>query len=141
FRQLGDGSDPIITPNRPYAAKIPTMYLSNAIGIAAGSYHSLALISAGTVKSWGRNNFGQLGNNSTTDSSIPVDVSTSDLSDATQVAAGGFHSVALRGNANGKLKAWGKGGDGQTANNSCVDTLVPTTMVDTLNVTFTGAGF
>jgi alpha-tubulin suppressor-like RCC1 family protein len=40
--------------------------MSNIIAIAAGSYHSMALRSDGTVFSCGYNRFGQLGNNTTT---------------------------------------------------------------------------
>lgn len=142
YGELGDGSTTVcngIALCRSVAAQVPN--LSNVIGIAAGGYHNLALISGGTVKSWGRNNNGQLGDNSTTNRTTPVNVDTTSLSDATQVAAGGFHSVALRGNNSGKLKAWGKGSDGQLGNNSFTDSLLPTTMADSLGVTFTGAGF
>lgn len=137
YGQLGDGT----TTARSYAAQISTTYISSATGIAAGAYHNLALISGGTVKSWGRNNNGQLGDNSTTNRLTPVSVNTSSLSDATQVAAGGFHSVALRGNNSGKLKAWGKGSDGQLGNNTCTDSLLPTAMLDTLGATFTDGAF
>ena len=142
FGQLGDGTNTScngIAYCRKVAAQVTG--LTNVIGIAAGTYHNLALISGGTVKSWGRNNYGQLGDNSTTDRQTPVTVDTSSLSDATQVAAGGFHSVALRGNNSGKLKAWGKGSDGQLGNNTWSDSLLPSTMADTLGTTFTGAGF
>ena len=44
------------------------------IAISAGMYHSVALATDGTVYAWGRNDEGQLGNSSTTDSSTPVKV-------------------------------------------------------------------
>jgi alpha-tubulin suppressor-like RCC1 family protein len=40
--------------------------------LAAGDNFSLALKSNGTLWAWGRNHSGQLGNNSTTDSHVPV---------------------------------------------------------------------
>jgi alpha-tubulin suppressor-like RCC1 family protein len=40
--------------------------------IAAGYEDTVALASVGTVWTWGYNFYGQLGNNSTTDSPIPV---------------------------------------------------------------------
>ena len=42
--------------------------------IAAGLYHSLALRLDGTVCAWGRNDYGQLGDGTTTDQSTPVQV-------------------------------------------------------------------
>ena len=51
--------------------------LDNIKQIALGGAHSCVLTNDGEVKCWGRNNLGQLGNNSKTDSLYPVDVHTS----------------------------------------------------------------
>ncbi|HHT9146477.1 MAG TPA: RCC1 domain-containing protein, partial [Candidatus Wunengus sp. YC61] len=48
--------------------------LSGIIDITGGVSHSLAVKSDGTVWAWGYNGYGQLGNNSTTNSSTPVQV-------------------------------------------------------------------
>ena len=55
--------------------------------LAAGSYHTCALRVSGAVQCWGDNTRGQLGNDSTTLSIVPVKVSG--ISTATAVAAGG----------------------------------------------------
>jgi len=44
--------------------------------IAAGSYHSLALKSNGTLWAWGDNGYGQLGDGTTTNRTSPVQIGT-----------------------------------------------------------------
>ena len=77
---------------------------SGGATIAAGGWHACATTAAGGVKCWGWNTEGQIGDNSTTDRLIPVDVSGI-LSGATSVAAGGTHTCALV--AGGAAKCWG----------------------------------
>ncbi|HHT9107099.1 MAG TPA: hypothetical protein ACFYEF_00455 [Candidatus Wunengus sp. YC63] len=58
--------------------------LSDITVIYGGADHSLAVKSDGTAWAWGRNQEGQLGNGTNTDSAIPVQVkfSQDDVSDA-----------------------------------------------------------
>jgi alpha-tubulin suppressor-like RCC1 family protein len=62
--------------------------------LSAGFDHVLALKSNGTVRAWGGNSEGQLGNGSTTSTTGPVQVSG--LTGVSQVSAGGLFSLAVR---------------------------------------------
>jgi alpha-tubulin suppressor-like RCC1 family protein len=94
--------------------------------LAAGSDHSLALCSDGTLLSWGRNTNGQLGDGSNTDRSIPVEVDATDALAGrvvTKISAGGFHNLAAC--TDGTLVAFGRNTNGQLGNNSTADTNAP----------------
>ncbi|MBN2084617.1 MAG: hypothetical protein JW748_05280 [Anaerolineales bacterium] len=67
--QLGDGT----TTDRNSPAQVSGL-ASGVSAIAAGGGHTCAVLGDGTVKCWGSNGNGQLGNGSNTDSSVPVDV-------------------------------------------------------------------
>lgn len=73
--------------------------LSNAVAVAGGEYHSLALNANGLVVAWGSNNYGQ--------TNVP-----STLSNVVAVAGGGFHNLAL--SLGGTIVAWGLNTSGQT---------------------------
>ena len=47
---------------------------SGVQAIAAGNYHTCALLVSGSVQCWGDNMYGALGNNSTTESNVTVQV-------------------------------------------------------------------
>jgi alpha-tubulin suppressor-like RCC1 family protein len=71
--------------------------------VAAGWDHSLALTSDGTVRAWGNNDHGQLGNNTSVGSLVPVQVPG--LTGVTKISAGYGFSLALR--SDGTVWAWG----------------------------------
>ena len=106
----------------------------SVVAIAAGGFHSLALCSDGTLAAWGDNQFGQLGNNSTADSSVPVTVDASadsalDGQTVIAIGGGGYHSLALC--SGGTLAAWGANNDGQLGNNSTTNIASVPVAVDT----------
>jgi len=96
---LGDG-----TTNRRPRRVVDVFGLSGGVtAIAAGFDHSCALTSAGRVKCWGSNRFGQLGDGTTNDRWSPVEVVG--LSGVRAIAAGGFQSCALTTDRG--VKCWG----------------------------------
>jgi alpha-tubulin suppressor-like RCC1 family protein len=90
--------------------------ISSATAVAAGNDFNCALLASGAVRCWGRNVYGQLGNGTTTNSSVPVTVKG--ISNATAVATGAFFSCALL--ASGAVQCWGMGLHGELGNGSPV---------------------
>jgi alpha-tubulin suppressor-like RCC1 family protein len=73
--------------------------------VSAGYEHSCALLPSGSVKCWGANRDGQLGNGATGNRSTPVRVLG--IANAAQVSAGGNHTCAVL--SAGTVKCWGDG--------------------------------
>ncbi|MEX2238956.1 MAG: hypothetical protein WEB00_15635, partial [Dehalococcoidia bacterium] len=95
------------------AAPVAVSGLSGVRAIAAGFIHSLALVSNGTVMSWGSDGAGQLGNGATTGvQAAPVAVSG--LSGVAAVAGGGYHSLAIRATCLGRLATRAGSAAGET---------------------------
>jgi alpha-tubulin suppressor-like RCC1 family protein len=120
YGQLGNGttansSVPVLVKEREGKGIPPVT------AVAAGGGHSLALLANGTVMAWGDNEAGELGNGTTTNSSVPVKVSP--LKEVTAIAAAGRHSLALL--ANGTVMAWGENREGQLGNGTTTSSSVP----------------
>jgi alpha-tubulin suppressor-like RCC1 family protein len=98
--------------------------------VAAGSRHTLALASDGTVYAWGYNVNGQLGTGDTTDKAVPTLVTDLNLKGITRIAAGGFFSLAL--DSNGNVWAWGDNTYGELGQGSTSPTTsgVPLEVMD-----------
>lgn len=112
--------------------------ISTATAISSGnmSDHVCAVISGGTVRCWGSNSFGQLGNGTLTDSRVPVTVSG--ISAATAVAVGDSHSCALLSDAT--VRCWGWNQLGQLGNATTTDSSVPVTVSGLTGATALTAG-
>jgi alpha-tubulin suppressor-like RCC1 family protein len=94
--------------------------------VAGGRYHSLRLRIDGTVLTWGQNQFGQLGNGTTIDSAVPVQVLG--LPGAVTAIAGGVeHSLALI--SDGTVWAWGGNDFGELGNGTIVNSSLPVKVV------------
>lgn len=125
FGQLGnDAITNALVPVLPETTGV--LAGKSVIAIAAGRVHSMVLCSDGTLVAWGNNDFGQLGDGTTTTRRVPVTVSmTGALAGKTVVAisAGGFHSHALC--SDGSIASWGDNGYGELGNNSTTSSSLP----------------
>jgi alpha-tubulin suppressor-like RCC1 family protein len=128
--ELGDGT----TQNS--TTPIAVNGLRDAVAIASGSHHSLALIGNGTVMAWGENVYGQLGDGTTDNSAVPVPVSG--LSEVAAVASGEDHSLALL--KDGTVMAWGRNSSGQLGDGSAASSDVPVAVKGLSRVAAISAG-
>jgi len=88
--------------------------LSNVDNVSIGDDHGCSLINGGSIKCWGNNYYGQLGNGSTTSSTSAVSVSG--ISNATQVSSGSNYSCAVLDD--NTIKCWGQRTSGKLGNGS-----------------------
>lgn len=93
----------------------------NAQEVDGGNGHSIMLDPYGVVWTVGRNDHGQLGNNSFEDSSVPVRVEG--LPKITAISRGYDHSLAV--DEKGSIWAWGRNNYGQLCNTNLEDTPLP----------------
>jgi len=139
--QLGDGSTtqrntPVRVLKGEYAG---TTYLGDnpsnkIIAVAAGYDYSIALAEDGSVYTWGKNNYGQLGDGTTNDKTTPVRVLKGEYAGTTYlgdnpsnkiiaVALGYYHSIALA--ADGSVYSWGYNFYGQLGDGSTTQRNTP----------------
>jgi alpha-tubulin suppressor-like RCC1 family protein len=93
-----------------------------ASSLSAGAYQSCS-VTNGKAYCWGYNYSGQLGDNTTTDKSLPVAVDTSIMSGTvTAISTGSLHSCAI---ADGKAYCWGNNYTGQLGDNTTTNKSAP----------------
>jgi alpha-tubulin suppressor-like RCC1 family protein len=119
--QLGDGT----TTDRHTPVAVVGLP-AKAVQVEAGGRHTCALLTNGTVWCWGKGGNGELGNGSTSDSSMPVEVTG--LPQVVQIAIGGTliggnSSCAL--SAAGAVFCWGWNSAGQLGDGTTSDSDVP----------------
>jgi alpha-tubulin suppressor-like RCC1 family protein len=108
--------------------KIPPAEASGVSAVSAAGDYTCSLTTVGGVRCWGRNTYGQLGNGTTLDSSIPTDVSglvngIAAVSAGADSFVGRSHTCALA--TGGSVKCWGYNNDGELGNGTTAESHVP----------------
>src|SRR2546428_13635708 len=87
--QLGNGTTANPSTGPP-GSSVPVAVsgITGAASITTGAYHTCALLGDGTVRCWGRNGQGQLGDGTLTNSATPVPVAG--ITGAAAGSGGGF---------------------------------------------------
>jgi alpha-tubulin suppressor-like RCC1 family protein len=107
----------------PVAVSLPAGTTITAI--AAGSEHSLALTSTGSVLAWGNNSEGVLGNGTKTNSSTPIAVALPAGTTVTAIATGSEYSHSLALTSTGSVLAWGNNDYGELGNGTTTSSTTP----------------
>jgi alpha-tubulin suppressor-like RCC1 family protein len=94
------------------ATPVATLNVAGALSISVGYNHGLALLSDGTVATWGGNAFGSLGNGERVNADHAVRVQG--LTGAVGAAAGGAQGIAVL--KDGTVETWGGDGFGELGN-------------------------
>ena len=108
--QLGDGT------KSAHPSPVQVAALGSTVAqVAAGEYHTCARKTDGTLWCWGDNSYGQIGDGTTVQSAVPLQVAALGTSVA-QVAAGYGYTCARK--TDGTLWCWGYNFYGQLGNGS-----------------------
>jgi alpha-tubulin suppressor-like RCC1 family protein len=116
--------------------------LTNVAAVSVGRSHGCALITDGTMRCWGLNASGQLGDNSTTTRLTAVVVvpvtGGGGLQNIAEIAAGHDHTCARL--ASGSQLCWGLNDQGQLGNNTIANQSRPVTVSSLTQIKTIAAG-
>ncbi len=111
--ELGDSS----TANSPTPVKVVLPAgVTSWTAIAAGDSFNLAVGNDGNLYAWGANSQGQLGDDTTMESTVPVKVDLPSGVTATKIAAGEQFAAVI--GSDGKIYVWGTNDNGQLGTGS-----------------------
>jgi alpha-tubulin suppressor-like RCC1 family protein len=120
--ELGDG-----TTNNYSSTPVNVVGLGSGVAsVTVGFSHSCAVTTAGAVKCWGDNSYSQLGDGTTTNSPIPVDVIG--LGAGVAVITAGFMDTCAV-TTGGAVKCWGYNLNGQLGDGTTTNSTTPVTAI------------
>ncbi len=118
--QLGDGTR--VSSLEPQKASMPLG--RESVEISAGSYHTCTLLDDGSIRCWGSNSFGQLGDGTTIERTTPITVNLGSGVSAIGVSSGESHTCAVL--TDNTVKCWGLNINGQLGDGTNTDRHSPT---------------
>lgn len=133
FGEIGDGTN----IERQTATDVQDLG-SGVIQIASGFTHTCALSSAGSVKCWGKNVLGPLGDGTNTDRNVPTPV-VGLGSGVVSISAGGYHSCAVT--SGGATYCWGENNDGELGDGTTINRNTPTLVSGLTGAVVVQAGY
>jgi alpha-tubulin suppressor-like RCC1 family protein len=137
FGQIGNGAGGVGAPDVTDPAQGVVINLTDVVAIAAGNFHTCALQVIGSVRCWGDNVVGQLGNDF--DGSFqPAPVRVQGLTDVVAIAAGLGHVCAVR--IGGTVHCWGDNFLGQVGSQNDFFVGTPFQLSDITNAVGIAAG-
>jgi alpha-tubulin suppressor-like RCC1 family protein len=128
----GNGADGRLGTNDATQRNTPVTTFAGGTtwkSVACGGYHITAIKTDGTLWIWGRNDYGQLGDNTGINRSTPV-TTFAGGNTWKSVSAGDRHTAAIK--TDGSLWTWGRNDNGSLGDNSTTGRSTPVT-------TFAGA--
>jgi alpha-tubulin suppressor-like RCC1 family protein len=121
--QLGDGTTGV-NADTPVEVNLPLPVTQVAQGGSnVGNGQTLVLLSDGSLRSWGSDQYGQLGNDKKVNQPSPIEFSPPPGVSYMLLASGGTTSYAV--STTGDVYAWGQGWAGQIGNGSTATELSP----------------
>ena len=121
----------VALPNAIAASPIPAPKV-----ISSGDEHTCVIVAGGSLKCWGGNLNGGLGDGTLNDAPAPVPATT--LTGVTTISAGFHFTCAVRSDAT--IGCWGLNADGELGNGTNADSFVPTTVTGISTATSISAG-
>jgi alpha-tubulin suppressor-like RCC1 family protein len=115
--ELGDGTT--------FASLVPVAVKGLSSGVSAvavGFGHSCALTTGGTVKCWGLDKYGELGDGNASEVPVKTPVDVKDLLNVVSLASSSLHTCALT--KFGQVSCWGHNLDGELGNGTTFDSPV-----------------
>ncbi|MCK7488541.1 MAG: InlB B-repeat-containing protein [Bacillus subtilis] len=116
------------TANTYLIQYLPDQETTEIVSVDGGIRHGIALTTSHQVYTWASNNYGQVGNGTTTDQSTPLNITRFfglvGAEHIVQVSAGDGHNIAL--SSTGRVFTWGYGIHGELGYGGTANRLTPT---------------